>query len=1088
MKVIEYLYLYSYYIFIIKCIQMASINDYLAQLQNLTQQNLEILQAINDSFFTKQDHLSVNISGQQFAMPSFISLENKINNLTANFNNLVHAPESGEAYFNMDGNSRAIEVRSYTQTPNSLTLPDIVDNFEVEKNHIFKDFLTPLPYLKFDIREIPNDITKVIVKKIIPLHEDLLTRFEDELTNTTIDAEGNPIETKITSKSYAYRSLATILKTSKYTEGKDYIEYDTIVDMPIRQNIGSGVYVIEKIVEDVTDLNLDNYITLKLRTDMADNSVYMNKLTYRLFDEVIEKPLRIGDILTTFEGNAKVQIYEIDSIKNTIKVKVLYGEYLNLTPSVTNDPANISSLSKLKFFSSIDFDKDKYIKIPLEEDNLIFISVAALNPRMNIQSPWGSGIMLRTHELKLDGQSQTFKEYYADNVRNIGDILYEISLLNDNSLTKQNPSYFKKLIDSKPDISSSSNNLHLQVIRINSHLDNSESIRTIRNLHVLKMQEKNKMEDLLASINALTEQIAAIPADDPDNTRASLESQLNTAQTNYSKALASYQSYIKQITSEVNNTDIPLDNAKFRIRGYFDYQKYLIDLGLAKYIDHVLSIQVQYRYKNSNKEYGQATSFDDKFIFSDWIQMQSIKRSKTTRYDDNSKTYVYQKQSNNDNLNEISWNQVEIPITQGETVDVRLRVMYDFGYPYAETYSSWSEIINVEFPQELYQQTQILDIIEENNNDIQRTHFENILTDVGVTRHINDKIATESQEIYFHNPKNIPSGFMTPERKIISLEDKLKEMQSVIDILSNEVLGAESNVEVSISTHSGRIKLNPFENVNVPIESYVTVVDYKTPSILPDENNAAELSWKRYPDYAYEQSNGKVSTVVNIEITNKNSRPVKLHSLFPGMERTTLELLKNPKFDTRDYYFPNHADKTTVSMGVFICNSNTGDLFLQTTNQYLTFRTTNPSTQQSYYGTTNTDTELSASGRFVKYDAVYPLNSGKVPEKTVLFMYPYVNNIDYLLVKQISNYDRYYELGANDTIYIPIMIEYYSDRTNEISKSISFDLYTSLYRDPVTYTFNITVAKDAKPLDSILLGQRYYSSNDRLAINMNNIS
>ena len=35
---------------------MASINDYLVQLENLTQQNLKILQAINDSFFTKHNH------------------------------------------------------------------------------------------------------------------------------------------------------------------------------------------------------------------------------------------------------------------------------------------------------------------------------------------------------------------------------------------------------------------------------------------------------------------------------------------------------------------------------------------------------------------------------------------------------------------------------------------------------------------------------------------------------------------------------------------------------------------------------------------------------------------------------------------------------------------------------------------------------------------------------------------------------------------------------------------------------------------------------------------------------------------------
>ena len=101
---------------------MASITDHVIKLQELTQRNLEILQTLNDSFFTNQNHLSVMVGGNHYAIPSFISLENKINSLTANFENLVNAPETGEAFFDFNGNTRAIQVRSYTSTPNSLVL------------------------------------------------------------------------------------------------------------------------------------------------------------------------------------------------------------------------------------------------------------------------------------------------------------------------------------------------------------------------------------------------------------------------------------------------------------------------------------------------------------------------------------------------------------------------------------------------------------------------------------------------------------------------------------------------------------------------------------------------------------------------------------------------------------------------------------------------------------------------------------------------------------------------------------------------------------------------------------------------------
>ena len=114
---------------------MASVSEHLLLLQKLTQTNLEILQNLKDSFYTKQDHLYADINDTKFVIPSFISLENKINMLEENFNNLINAPASGEAHFNMNGNSRTIEVKSYNSTPNSLKLGE-VNEFIVDDTNI----------------------------------------------------------------------------------------------------------------------------------------------------------------------------------------------------------------------------------------------------------------------------------------------------------------------------------------------------------------------------------------------------------------------------------------------------------------------------------------------------------------------------------------------------------------------------------------------------------------------------------------------------------------------------------------------------------------------------------------------------------------------------------------------------------------------------------------------------------------------------------------------------------------------------------------------------------------------------------------
>ena len=142
---------------------------------DLTAKNMEILKTINDAFFTQKSHVVYSDKGTSYVIPSFIHLENKINHLQDAFNTLVHSPATGEAWFNFDGNSRAIEIRNYQAAPNPVHLNTTTRELGTKKPTIFKDFMTPIPYLKFDLRELPDDISKVVVKKVIFYNADLFT-------------------------------------------------------------------------------------------------------------------------------------------------------------------------------------------------------------------------------------------------------------------------------------------------------------------------------------------------------------------------------------------------------------------------------------------------------------------------------------------------------------------------------------------------------------------------------------------------------------------------------------------------------------------------------------------------------------------------------------------------------------------------------------------------------------------------------------------------------------------------------------------------------------------------------------------------
>ena len=828
---------------------MASVTEYFEKLQKLTQRNLDILQAINDAFYSNKSHLLINVGEEQYTIPSFMHLENKINALQDGFNNLVYAPKTGEASFNFDGNSQTIELRGFTCTPQSVELKSPV-NFNVENNHIFKDFLTPNPYVNFDLSSIPNDISKVCVKKIVALSQTVKDEFASmlELSN---------------SKPIVYNELNKIL--SLYEINKDYIEYENIRELPIRKSIGTGLYIIKsiddhKILDDLTETYT---ITIS------------NELKYTLFDETIEKYLQAGDELVTFDDSAKLRIRKVHHNTNQLEVDVMNGDYLNLVAD-TRDDSQASDMSKLKFFSPIDSNKDKYINVPLEEDQYIAVFVSPLNNRMNIRAPWGTGVVIDAYLLTDINNEKSYKDFYDENVSNIGDILYELTSISSNGITKYSNDEFNLFSNYKPLLSD--NELH--VYQINNHLNNSPTIQKIRTLYNQKLKYNNDLEDIQKSIDNINSTLSSISFDDTTNIRIIYEGQLTELDKKRNELVASINKVMEEISTAANESEIPIENAKFRIRGFYDINN---DSNIEQFKDHINGIRVWYRYKNQNQETGNAHSVGSEYVFSDWNEMPITKRMRSPHLD--SLKYTYDYGVDTSKVNEPSFNQIDIPITQGESVDIKLQIIWDFGFPFIETTSGWSDVISVEFPEELKKSVRILDIIEENNSEIEKYRFTNILTDNGITKHVDDKLIDQDLT-YFHQPEHVASGFYTTERRVIPLKDKLLSIDSEINTLKDEVFGYDAN------------------NLKVT----VIINNILTP-ILPNQENVV------YTD-------GQI-TGANLQLSNNSNRNIKLYSLFPGSR--TIKLGDSNYTNKGDFDFDLKLSGET-------------SLKEQTLNQYIYFR------------------------------------------------------------------------------------------------------------------------------------------------------
>lgn len=986
---------------------MATVTDYLIKIQDLTKQNLDILKTLNESFFTNKSHLNANISGANYSIPSFLSLENKVNALRDDFENLVNAPKTGEAHFTFDGSSRVIEVRGYTNTPAAVKLPEI-QNFDAKPNNIFKDFLNPIPYINFSLSNIPNDIVTVDIKKVIPKNKELLEKI------TSI------LDEKI-SLSYPWADMYKIL--SMYNADTDYVEYDTIQRLPVRKTLGSATYVIESILKDEIDESLDEYITLKLRSDIDG---YTKNLTYKVFDDTIDKYLSVGDQLVTFDDTAKVEIIEIQANTNIIKVRVLNGEYLNLIPTddVVGSTNEIFDNSKLKFFSTVDAVSDKYIHVPLEEDQYIFVAIAPLNDRMNIRAPWGDGLIINTSNL-LRGEER-FENYYDKNVRNIGDILNDMTSMMSIPMSNYTESEFNEIVSFKPSI----NTDNLSVVQINSHLNDTDTVKNIRSLYTQKNNIRTQLNEVLEKITDINTKLSQISFDDTTGLRSVYSNQLVEYNQTRNELNTSLNKIINEISTNANNSDIPIENAKYRIRGFYD-----VPNG-----KNIKGIKVQYRYKNLNNTSGKAVTISDKFLFSDWNDMGGFLNPKIVTFENGQ--YTFKQQDSTDGQNVPSYNQIDIPISQGETVDIRLKVVYEYGYPFIEVSSDWSDVVNISFPEEYIKDVQILDIISENNSDIETNRFENIISDRGITSHVDDKII--DQDItYYHNPSHIASGFYTTERRIIPLKDKLEELTNIITQLQDEITGNTStalSVVLTIGDTTSK-EIMPLQDNYVYPKSYNEIISDTTKYIA-----------------GYHRDGNAVSAILNINLRNNSSHTMKIYPIFPGPSDEDLGKLTYTAYDKSFYC---SGEKNGVYMKLQKVDGEEKSQ-VQRANQFLTFCIKSPYNGETYYGE---DSGYQPLNRLPELEKIVG-DSTKYKEGAVI--YPYIADSNSLSLDGGTNKISYKLINPGESIVVPMEVKYVLDNSiTEFSRTISFGIRTSLYQEPINYKFTVVFKLNMSTLDSI---------------------
>ena len=693
------------------------------------------------------------------------------------------------------------------------------------------------------------------------------------------------------------------------------------------------------------------------------------------------------------------------------------------------------------------------MNIPLEEDKHILIFAAPLESRMNIQAPWGTGILVDADKITIEEETDegtivyTFSDYYRMRINNIGDTLYGLTKMFSTDLFNMSPEDLAKLKNSRPEI----NQDLIKVVEINSHLNDSESVKKIRSLHNQKSLYKSELDTVQHDIDDLVSLLSEMSFADTSENRVVYEEQLNLLNSRKAELNKNISEIVDEISDNVNSADVPIENAKYHIRGFYDVEDIENETGKK-----VIKIVVEYRYKNRNKNSGTALSISTgedatakTYIYSDWNTMDS--GTVVKQPDSKSQTIVTDYPESTQDKNIPSFNQIDIPITQGETVDIRLRVQFSDGWPFVETLSSWSPIVNIGFPDEFVADMPIMRIIETNNEDAENYRFRNILGSEGVLVHVADKIMDQDIR-YLHKPESIASGFYTEERRVIPLADKLQSMDRDIRTILDEMGELDPIVlDVTASDQNYTVNLIPSSDTTFVAPAY------------SDTGNSRDTQ-------------GNAVDIVNIKITNPTDRNVKLFSMFPGNTNVNVSDRSRSKFDYRDYYRketvetdetnPETGEPVTrdIELGIWGYSNNTSrftetdladsNLFRQHQNQLVYFRLDSPYDGTMYYTDEVTNPDMMKIDNLLCGSAT-PDKIRKTDESNGATLNMVVDSIDSISTAEGS---RYAILGPGESLVIPMEFLYNissASQSDYIEKTVSFDIWTSLFADPLNYTLTI---------------------------------
>jgi len=282
--------------------------------------------------------------------------------------------------------------------------------------------------------------------------------------------------------------------------------------------------------------------------------------------------------------------------------------------------------------------------------------------------------------------------------------------------------------------------------------------------------------------------------------RADLNSKITANINDLSKKTIEYQSLVRSLATVAYENSAVMADPKYRVRGFFPIPD---PVGVPP--QQIIQFEYAYRYLKldntgiSLDTYQYSDPSTGQLIrgtFTDWNIVQTNILQKV--YDASTETYVWKEESIADGeVNNI--NQVDIPITKGEKVQLKIRSISEAGWPSNPLKSDWSGPLIIEFPSNLEGSDQVVNILSDAATEETTIKLDETLNSAGVYTHLNDSVP---------NPNSGTGTYFKHQANGLAFDIKQKDKDGVVSTvkttdLQTQLESLTPNTYLTVTRPSG---------------------------------------------------------------------------------------------------------------------------------------------------------------------------------------------------------------------------------------------------------------------------------------------